>query len=245
MQVVVRALDILRTVASSPTPISLADVSASLQLPAPTVHRFLRVLADQGFIAKDELNRRYTAGPQVVRLVKHQQGAQIAKAAQPILEQLNQRFDETVFVNRLIDDRVVCVAVIESSRPLRLNIQVGDVLAWHAAASARSILAYLPDGSAERLIEEQGMERFTVNTPQTLEQVHWHLDYVRSRGYDVCDDELDSGVWAAAAPLLGASGVLGSITLGAPGERLRGDQKRSDVVRSIREAADRIAAAVD
>ena len=242
MQVVVRALDILRTVAVADSPVSIADLSAQLHLPPPTVHRFLTVLSEQGFVAKDEQNRRYSPGPEVMRLVAAQRTAKLPEAAQPALEWLSQRFNETVFVAAPADDRAVCVSVIESSHPLRLNLDVGDVLPWHAAASARSILAFLHEGSAERLISAQGMDRFTSNTPQTLAEVDQHLVQLRARGYDVCDDELDSGVWAAAAPILSPHGrVVGSVTLGAPGGRLSNDGARAEVIQAVQEAATKIA----
>ena len=244
MQVVVRALGILRSVAAAETPVSIADLSVQLQLPPPTVHRFLSVLAEQGFVAKDEQNRRYSAGPEVARLVAAQRTAKLPEVAQPVLEWLSQRFDETVFVAARAEERAVCVSVLESSHPLRLNLLAGDVLPWHAAASARSILAFLPEGSAARLIHAQGMDRFTSNTPQSLAEVDRHLVQLRARGYDVCDDELDSGVWAAAAPILSPHGeVVGSVTLGAPGGRLATENVRAEVIGAVREAATKIAGA--
>jgi DNA-binding IclR family transcriptional regulator len=92
------------------------------------------------------------------------------------------------------------------------------------------------------LLRNHQLNRFTTNTPQDVEAVYRHLDHVRVHGYDVCDDELDSGVWAAAAPIVDANGrVHGSLTLGAPAVRLRSDDARAEVINAVKSGAGGIA----
>lgn len=242
MQVVVRALNVLKAVVTARTPPSLADLSESLEMPPPTVHRFLAVLTEQGYVDRDGQTRRYLPGPEVLELLSLHRPPRLAEVAQAALDRLHERFGETVFVGALAVDRAVCVALAESGRPLRLNVSIGDHLPWHAAASARAILAHLSEPLVTELLRSHRLDRFTENTPQDLEAIYQHLDHVRVHGYDVCDDELDSGVWAAAAPIVDANGsVHGSLTLGAPAERLRSDEARAEVIGAVMSGAGGIA----
>ncbi|GAA3669602.1 IclR family transcriptional regulator [Microbacterium marinilacus] len=237
MQVVTRALDVLKTIAMSEAPLSLAETSALLDLPAPTVHRFLAVLTEAGYVTKDDLTRRYATGPELDAITRRSSLARIGKLAEPVLADLHGRYDETVFLTQKEGDDAVATSALVSTRPLRLTVHVGQVLPWHAAASARSLLAYLPENAATPLLDASGFSRFTFNTPQSADDVREHLKNVRLRGYDICDDELDSGVWAAASPILDARGtVLGSVTVGGPGDRID-DTLRASIIADVQSAA--------
>ncbi|MCU1545297.1 MAG: Transcriptional regulator, IclR family [Homoserinimonas sp.] len=242
MQVVFRALDVLRCVAKSGTPLSLNDISTRLGLPPSTVHRLLSALTDEEYVSRDPLTRRYVAGRSLSDFTNHARPNKLPDLAAPVLQRLSQRFSETVYVTSLATDRAVCVSLIESARPLRLNMSIGDHFPWHASASARSILAFLPQTLIEQLLAEQPMNQFTVNTPRTKEEVYAHLTDVRVSGYDVCDDELDSGVWAAAAPILtNMTEVHGSLGIGAPGERFKSKSLRDAAIAAVKEGAAEIA----
>lgn len=245
MQVVFRALSVLRVVARSSTPLSLNEISTQLELPVATVHRLLAALTREEFVVRDELTRRYSPGRALSDISMLQRPSHLPDIATPILQRLSEQFSETVFVASLSVDRAICVALIESSRPLRLNMRIGDHFPWHASASARAILAFQPPALIDQLLAEQSMDQFTPNTPRTTDEVHAHLVKVRRTGFDVCDDELDSGVWAVAAPILteGAH-VHGALGIGAPAERIRSQAQREDVIAAVIDGAKEISAAL-
>jgi len=242
MQVVFRALSILRCVGHSPEPLTLTDISNSLDLPPSTLHRLLTALTKEDFVMRDETTRRYSPGRNLLEIASLRRPNKLPQLAAPVLQRLSQQFSETVFVSSLELDRAVCVGLIESDRPLRLNMSVGNPFPWHASASARSILAFLPQSLIEHLLDEQKMDLFTMNTPRTHDEVYSHLMMVRESGYDVCDDELDSNVWAVAAPILtDPHDVHGSLTIGAPGERFKSRSLRDAATAAVVEGAAEIA----
>lgn len=242
MQVVFRALDVIRCVANATMPVSLNEISARLDLPPSTVHRLLSALSKEEYVVRDPLTRRYAPGKSLIDFAGHGRPNKLPELAAPVLQRLNARFSETAYVTALSSDRALCVGVIESSRPLRLNMSIGDHFPWHASASARSILAFLPQTLIEQLLDEQPMDQFTANTPRTKEEVYAHLVSVRESNYDVCDDELDSGVWAAAAPILtNSTEVHGSLGIGAPGERFKSSLLQKSAISAVIDGAAEIA----
>jgi DNA-binding IclR family transcriptional regulator len=88
------------------------------------------------------------------------------------------------------------------------------------------------------MLGEQPLRAFTPGTPTSVDEVLGHLEAVRSRGYDICESELDQDVWAVSAPVRASTDeVVASVTLAAPGQRLRSENDRAAAVAVIRSAA--------
>ncbi len=247
MQVLVRALDVLSNVCESGTGRSLTTISVELGLPLSTVHRLLRVLAEQGFVAHDPVSGRYFAGPRAMQLVGPAPGYRpLIGAAMEVLYGLRDEYSETVFLTELVGHRAVCVALVESDRPLRLTVGIGHQMPLHATASARTLLAHRPEAEVRGLLGTTALTLFTSDTLDTTDKVIEHLAEVRQRGYDVCDNEFDDDVWAVAAPVRsGASGVVASVTLAAPGARCATAAARKRFIKAVRHAATEIGARLD
>jgi DNA-binding IclR family transcriptional regulator len=244
MQVVVRALRVLRALAPHTRGVSLQELHERLDIPVGSLHRVLATLVEQGFVARSPVNRRYFLGPDARQLAQPlpHQGALLATPHDAV-NGAAESTGETVFVTVLIGDRAVCVALSEGCHPLRLVVRIGQELPLHATAAARSLLAHLAPDAARRLLGTRTLTPFTPGTPVTVEAALEHLALIRARGYDVCDDELDRGVWGVAAPVFSSTGQpLASVTLAAPGLRMREPTVRAEAVRTVREAAGKMSA---
>jgi len=139
------------------------------------------------------------------------------RVAEPIVADLNRTTDETVFFAELVGKLVVCFAIVQGTRPLRLFVDLGRALPSHAAASARVMLAHLDEASVAGLLADADFSQWTPKTIIDRATFVRHLALVRSRGYDVCDNEMPDHEWAVAAPLRDVtSKVRASIAVVAP-----------------------------
>jgi IclR family acetate operon transcriptional repressor len=242
MIAVERSLDVLRLLSRHPDGASVKTLSDELGTPPSSTHRVLQVLVDERFAVQDPATRRYKLGPEVLQLNRAYLEKQVfATVARSHLLQLTAETGETSFATALVGTVPICVAMAECDRPLRLFIGIGQRMPYHAAASARAILAFMDPEVAEQLLRsEEPFEQFTERTPQSVPEVMAVLDIVRREGYALCEDEFDRHVAAVAAPVKEFhGGVSSSVTIVAMEERLRG-RNRERVVRSVRETADRI-----
>lgn len=239
MQVVVRALAVLRTLAPTATGLSLGQLAERLDVPQGSMHRLLAVLESEQFITRSPSNRRYFLGPAARQLAEenaHQHATLVTP--HPELSRAAERSSETVFLTELVGDRAVCVSLVESKHPLRMFVRIGQDMPLHAAASARTLLADLDPDEVRRLTEAQSFTVFTDETCTDVATLLEHLTVVRARGYDVCDDELDRGVWAVSAPVRASTGrVVASVTLAAPAYRVAKSERRDQALQTVREAA--------
>jgi DNA-binding IclR family transcriptional regulator len=229
MQLIKRSLSVLRAVSEEPSGMTLQELSLALQIPAPTMHRLVGTLAAERFLIRSGTTKRYSIGPDAVRLATGIRP--VAVVASDALAALSRDTGETSFLTELIGDRAVCVALFDSTRPLRLFVKIGQELPLHAAASSRSIIAFLDAERADELLRRVELVRFTAETPTSVGKTLEHLSLVRARGYDVCHEELDPNVCAVGAPVRNSEGAaIASVTVAGPVERLTVDQQLVDRV---------------
>lgn len=209
--------------------LTLQELSDRLGIPVGSMHRLLAVLTEERFVVRSPGDRRYHLGPAARALSATHSSAQLCEVAQARLVAASRELRQTVFLSELAGGRAVCVAIAEGTRPLRLFVRLGQEMPLHAAAAARTLLAYCDRTEAGALLAGQPLERYTEATPTGVDEVLAHLDLVRARGYDVCEDELDRDVWAVAAPVHGIDGtVRASVTMAAPAVHLPGRADRDN-----------------
>lgn len=243
MIAVERTLRVLTSLSHSPDGRSLTELSDELDLPLASLHRILRVLVDAGFAVQDT-DQRYSVGPEVFALTgRSAAGRSLVEASRPHLEWLSDQSGETAFAASLVGGVPVCVAISECDRPLRLFINVGQRMPYHAAASARAILAFQPDEIAREWLRNENFESFTTTTPTSADAVMAMLPQIRRDGYAICTEELDRHVTALAAPIRDVDGVVSaSVTVLGPTVRMA-DERREAAARLVVEAGRRISAA--
>ncbi len=223
---------------------SLQELCDVLSIPLGSMHRILGVLSEERFITRSQTNKKYFLGPAARELANEgtrPHGSLVAP--HPALGELAESLGETVFMTELVGERAICISLVEGQHPLRLFVRIGQEMPLHAAASARVLLSEFDDHMVTALLARHPMTAFTRETPVTIEAVMEHLTMIRARGYDVCDDELDKGVWAVAAPVYTSTGrICASVTLAAPSGRLAIPTVRETAISLVVAAASAMAA---
>ncbi len=246
MRVLERLLRVLEVLGEQQESVGVTQLSEQLGLPASTLHRLLGVLLQHGLVVQDVGSRRYRIGPGVLRLAKsYFLQNTLVSVAQPHLAALRTRVEETVFLTSLVGEDAICVATAESPRPLQFFMRVGQRMPYHAAASARSILAFQPRAEAERLVRREARERFTEATAVSVDDILRELQQVRRHGYAVCAEEMEVGVTALSAPVRDASNaVIASVTIVAPSVRFSAASRRAEALQMLLDASASISEAL-
>jgi DNA-binding IclR family transcriptional regulator len=243
MQPVRRALRVLATVAEHGGGLTLQELSLQMGLPPSTVHRLVAVLQSEGYLLRTPVERRYVLGHRVRSLVASTSSAFVQEAARSELARLNRATGEAVFVAEFVGPHVVCIAFLPGTRPLRLFVSLGAMMPLHAASSARVLLASLDPDEWGPLLKNY---RYTSWTPRTItgeDELLRHLELVRSRGYDIDNDEMNDSGWGASAPIRDLHGrVRASVTVVAPIVHVQDPARREFLVAEVMRAAGAISA---
>ena len=142
-------------------------------------------------------------------------------AANAVLADLVQRFDETCYVCVRSGDTAAFLYEAQSSKPLRFVVELGRPVPLYAGGAGRAILAGV---SREEAADLLGDGPLVTLTPATITDVDELLDTAAqdsARGYSVSFGERVEGGVAIGAPFHDHDGVcLGSVVFTAPASRV-------------------------
>jgi IclR family acetate operon transcriptional repressor len=225
---------VLREVgAAANTGVSLPQLVSVTGMPKSSVHRYLEVLVQEGFLERDAQSGAYRLGARIVALASKEAPLLVLRA-RPYLERLRDRFDETVNLGVLSGDNIVYLDIVESPRTVRLAARIGDRDMIHSTALGKAIAAELPEAEVRSLLQRAGLPRRTANTITNAADFMKHLKLVRHHGFALDDQENDvEGRCVAVA--IPASRVQFAISVSGITSRFP-MSKAVDVAREIRQA---------
>jgi DNA-binding IclR family transcriptional regulator len=244
LNVLGKALAVLRAVAEHPQGIGLPDLAASLSLPRQTVHRVLAQLRDNGLLLRDPVRERFTVGPRLIQLALTALGSNNPWApVRAALQELVDEVGETCNIGVLEGLDYVYVDRIECQWPLRIHLEVGHRTPAHCISGGKVLLAHLEPELRGRLLRSRKLVARTSRSITRVSDLETELEKVRVRGYGTNDQENIDGIVAVAVPIMDArQRVVAALTMHGPLPRVTTQSCEAAVPR-LQEAAQRIATA--
>jgi DNA-binding IclR family transcriptional regulator len=232
---------ILDQLAAAPEGLTLTEIMQATGLPRGTVHRLLGALMEVGYIGQVEGRKVYMLGARLLHMLHLGTPADvIVKLVRPVLERLVTQYRETAFLARLEGREVRSVAMATPPSTEQSYVQPGREMPVHAAASGKAIFAFQDEAVISDVLARP-LEKFTGKAITDPAAVRAELESVRAKGYAVCDEELDPGIYSYACPVhMAEPGVIYSIGLVGLTDRLR-RYPSEEIIESLREAALEIA----
>lgn len=226
---IIKAVRVLSHVARDEAPVTLADLSAAVKLPKPTVHRIAALLEGEGFLHKDRLTRRYSVGKAFHDLCLHaMRSAPVHRDRQVLLQRLSEKLGETVNLGLLSGGEVIYLERVESSWPLSINFQPGSRVPLHCTANGKLLLAFAPRRHRERLLSSIELRPCTRNTVVDRARLVRELREIRRRGYSEDNEEFLAGVCCLAVPVKDRRGrVVAGLAVSAPSARFPLEKARA------------------
>jgi DNA-binding IclR family transcriptional regulator len=199
------------------------QIGRECQLPVPTTYRILAALERHGFVVRDEITKRFRLGPAALALGRNAEAStDLRTVSMPVLQRLSAETGETTLLVVPSDDRrsTVCLERVESPQSLRLSVQPGRLLPFHAGAQQKAILAYLPADEQERIVTGP-LEKFCKATIDNADDLRAELESIRAKGWARSFEETNLGVWGIAMALLDDHGhAVASVGIAGPRARL-------------------------
>jgi DNA-binding IclR family transcriptional regulator len=217
-----RAAALLVAVIEADGPVGVLDLAAAASLPRSTTSRLVTTLERRGLLQRDG-EGWLRPGPVLVGYARRGSAdADLAAVTMPAMERLGEASGETVNLVVLANGgtECVCVSQVDGRYLLGSGNWVGRTVPLHCSAGGKAFLAFrgaeLPEGRLERYASR------TLTTRAALER---DLAATRARGFAILVDELEEGLAAVGAPVLGADGrAVAVITVSGPLVRLPGDR---------------------
>lgn len=243
MQVLDRAIAVLRVLADSETELTPVEIARLVRLHKSTVHRLLVVLEQHRLVQKGA--GAYRLGTGLLELgEKASARLRLSERAGPYLRALAARTGEGAHVTVLSDTEMLAIAHVEGRWNLQSLTKTGLRTQIHCTAAGKAVLAFLSADACDHLIERLTFRRLTKHTIVKPSAYKVELARVRDLGYAVDDEEFEEGLRCVGAPIFDHRGqVVGSLSLAAPVFRL-GRARLAEVARLVVDAAQGLSAEI-
>lgn len=216
-----RVMDILQVLAAETEALTLAKLSDRLKLPKTSVLSLLRALEAGGYVRSKDGN--YALGDQALKLgASLGQARAFPKCARPLLERLARETEETILLGVLSEEghEISYVDVIESEKPLRFAVRVGNRRPLYCTAAGKAMLAFLSKGFQTKYLAQTKFVKFTPDT-SSKEELIALLSEIRRRGVVVDANGIIDGATGIASPCFDeADQVSCTLTIAGPTSRM-------------------------
>lgn len=212
-----RVCDILDLLLEDTGGVSLVQVAEVTALPKSSAFRYLATLEARRFVERDD-DGNYRLGLAFLPFQSRQLEL-LTQRARPRLEQLRNKFEETVNLGMLDGNRVTYLDIVESQRSVRLAARPRDRDRIHSTALGKAIAAHLPVERVRDILATEGMPRLTAATITDTQAYLTEIAEVRERGWALDDGENEPDGRCVAVPLVGSRLPL-AVSVSAPASRL-------------------------
>jgi IclR family transcriptional regulator, acetate operon repressor len=196
-QAIERAAQLLVRVVESAEPPSIGELSEGSGLPKSTTSRLVSALERQGLVQRLGERGRLRPGPVLLRYASRDASQTLVELAAPSLRRLADASGETINLAVPGPDGVEHLAQEDTAHFVGVTDWVGRRVPFELAANGKCFLVFGGAGHA-----------------QSTE--------IRANGYATSIDELEVGLTAIAAPVLGANQTaIAALSISGPTSRLR------------------------
>lgn len=223
---------IIEILAEARGTLSLASISARLQLPKTSVMHLLRSLETAAYVQRTPGG--FQLGDASLRLAARIRSAGgFDEVAHPVLHEMREATGETILLGTFAEDRRYAVYTARFSSPQAISFapHVGLQRPLYATCLGKLLLAFSPDAFVSDYLRRVKMERFTSKTVVTKKALLEQLATFRATGMAVSIDEVVDGGSALAAPVFDQNGKLYcGLVIAAPTTRMRMQRKALESV---------------
>lgn len=211
---ILKAIAVLRAFTDEQAVWGVNELSRHMGIPVSSLHRILKSFREEGILTVQPHSNKYSFGPEFIRMasIVHSK-SDIKLIARPIIEQLSDQLDETIYLSLYFPQkhRLAFVDHIQSSKPLQYMLELGIHYPIHIAASGKAILAFLPQADIEMVVAEEQLD-----AKEAAELIAL-LQQIRQQGYAESSSERRADSVGIGCPLFDATGnVIGSIICAIP-----------------------------
>lgn len=232
-----RGLTVIRAFDAEHRELGLSEVARATGLTRAAARRFLLTLVKLGYMNQSE--GRFALSPRVLELgYAYLSSLSLPDVAQPHMEALVERVNESSSISVLDGTEIVYVARVPTRRIMSITLSVGTRLPAYATSMGRVLLAALSDDELESRLAQIEVVALSARTVADKEALRLVIAKVRKQGYAATDQELEEGLRSLAVPIHDASGsVVAALNVSVHASRASMAALRREYLPAAREAA--------
>lgn len=200
---------------------TISEVANEMNLAVSTAHAHLWTLQECGYVVKTDdefsLSLKFLDYGNYVK-----NRYDIAKLAQPILDQLADETQESTWLVVEENGMAVFLAGSISEHGVAVGGSPGSRVPLHWIAAGKAIIAEYPTERVEEIIDQHGLANNTPSSVTDRDKLLAELEDIREQGFASGYSEYFEGLNAIGAPIMDDDRVLAAISIAGPSNRLQG-----------------------
>jgi len=223
---------------------TLADVARLTGLSRAAARRYLHTMTACGYTEFD--GKRFQLTSRVLRLSHaYISSIQLPQIAQPIVEELGHKTDESIAFSVLDGAESLTIASSTPRRIVGIFTRVGTHLPALSTATGRAVLASRSDEEIRRRLQSDGIKKLTPKTKTTHEEIWNEIHRIRKFGYAINDEEIEVGLRVIAVPVRASGGtVVASLCVSTYSSRYEANQLTRNFLHLLLDASKRLSALI-
>lgn len=215
-----RGLRVIQSFGIDRRPMTLSDLSKSVNLPRATVRRILMTLVRSGFVVGDE--RLFSLTPRVLLLASaYLTSNQINTVMQPLMDEVASKAKEVCSLAILDGEEVVFIARSSPARVFSTGLDIGYRLPAFCTSVGRVLLGRLANDELKRTVDGMKLSPQTQSTLVDKSAVIATIIADRTKGYSLVDQEAEEGFRSISVPIRRYDGVvIAAANIGAHVDRI-------------------------
>jgi IclR family transcriptional regulator, acetate operon repressor len=201
---IIDVLELLGRAPNTPAP----EISKKLQIPLPTVYRFVETLLDSRLLVASP-NGNLEPGPRLRRMLWDTLSCEpMVLQRMVVLAKLSNEIRETCNLSIPQESGLVYFCRHEFDWPVQTRLNVGDQLPLWCSASGKLYLSTLNDDQCQRILRNLPLTKIASNTITDVDRLFENLDEIRELGFSLDNEEWLDGMTGAAVPIRDPNGIF-------------------------------------
>lgn len=196
-----RILEIMEAICQNPQSATASGLSETLDIPLPTIYRWLEALCDERFIAAHP-SGYYIPGSRfrdlMLNSLQYEPNVTLRRA---ILRSLSEKITETVSLAVPNGTKLIYFDRLESHWPFQVNLKIGNTLPLHCCASGKLYLSTFKAESALEVFKSIPKKESARNTITDQNVFADELTKIRERGFSLDNEEWFDDMVGASVPI--------------------------------------------
>ncbi len=244
LQSLERGIAVIQVFSRERPALTLSEVARLTGITRATARRILLTLEEVGHVRSD--GRLFSLTPRVLTLGwAYLSSLNLWEVAQPMMEDLAERTNESCSAATLDLPDIVYVARVPTRRIMTISLGVGTRLPAVTTGMGRVLLADLPADELDAFLAQATLEAHTERTITDRARLRQAIDTVRANGWALMDQELELGLRSVAAPLRAGGRTIAALNVAVAAPRVGLDELREAILPELLSAAERISAALE
>lgn len=199
---------IIECLAANRLPNRLSELSEKLDMPQPTVLRYLKTLCAHGYAYHDDNSGCYALTWKICRLADAvKANLALRSMASPFLDALANELNTGACLVVEHDSGAIYLDFVDNPHTImKTLLRIGKSAPMHTTASGKVLLSSYSERRVNEIIEKNGLTRLTHRTITEKPALYAELERVREQGYAVDDEECEEGHVCISVPLFDYTG---------------------------------------